>query len=141
MLASRFFRIKNWADLRISFTRRIGNNLKKNFFYISVWKTSFIELNVQLVQYNNHLTHFQPMFQLWINQVVGCYYQNVWKTPVEEWHFKYRCRSSTWEVRHDCMFQPNSSWHQCCFFFLFLNILRNSEIWTKLAKIWGFEEI
>ena len=21
-------------------------------------------------------------------QVVGFYYQNVWKTPVEEWHFK-----------------------------------------------------
>ena len=23
------------------------------------------------------------MFQLWINQIVGFYYQNVWKTPVE----------------------------------------------------------
>ena len=22
------------------------------------------------------ITHFQPMFQLWINQVVGFYYQN-----------------------------------------------------------------
>ena len=31
---------------------------------------------------------FWPMFHLWINQVVGFYLQNVWKTPVEEWHFK-----------------------------------------------------
>ena len=34
------------------------------------------------------LTRFQPMFHLWIDQVVGFYYQNVWKTPVEEWCFK-----------------------------------------------------
>ena len=27
------------------------------------------------------------MFDLCRNQVVGFYYQNVWKTPVEEWHF------------------------------------------------------
>ena len=27
------------------------------------------------------------MFDLYKNQVVGFYYQNVWKTPVEEWHF------------------------------------------------------
>ena len=27
------------------------------------------------------------MFQLRINQVVGLYYQNIWKTPVEDWHF------------------------------------------------------
>ena len=27
------------------------------------------------------------MFNLCRNQVVGFYYQNVWKTPVEEWHF------------------------------------------------------
>ena len=25
------------------------------------------------------------MFQLCINQVIGFYYQNVWKTPVEEY--------------------------------------------------------
>ena len=30
------------------------------------------------------LTHFQPMFDLCRNQVVGFYYQNVLKTPVEE---------------------------------------------------------
>ena len=41
------------------------------------------------------------MFQLRINQVVGFYMQNVWKTPVEEWHFKERCRSST------CIFTKN----------------------------------
>ena len=34
------------------------------------------------------LTHFRPMFHLCRNQVVGFYYQNVWKTFVEEWHFK-----------------------------------------------------
>ena len=34
------------------------------------------------------LTHFQPMFDLYRNQVVGFYYQNVWKTPVEERHLK-----------------------------------------------------
>ena len=34
------------------------------------------------------LTHFRPIFQIWINQVVGFYQQNVWKTPLEEWHFK-----------------------------------------------------
>ena len=34
------------------------------------------------------LTHFQPMFDLCRNQVVGFYYQNIWKTPVEEWYFK-----------------------------------------------------
>ena len=27
------------------------------------------------------------MFHLCRNQVVGFYLQNVWKTPVEEWHF------------------------------------------------------
>ena len=35
------------------------------------------------------------MFYLCRNQVVGFYLQNVWKTPVEEWHFKQRCRSMT----------------------------------------------
>ena len=34
------------------------------------------------------LTLFQPMFDLCRNKVVGFYYQNVWKTPVKEWHFK-----------------------------------------------------
>ena len=34
------------------------------------------------------LTHFRPMFDLCRNQVVGFYCQNVWKTPVEECHFK-----------------------------------------------------
>ena len=34
------------------------------------------------------LTHFQPMFDFCKNQVVGFYNQNVWKTPVEKWHFK-----------------------------------------------------
>ena len=29
------------------------------------------------------LTHFQAIFQLWRNQLVGFYQQNVWKTPVE----------------------------------------------------------
>ena len=36
------------------------------------------------------LTHFRPMFHLSLNQVVGFYQQNVWKTPVEEWHFKVK---------------------------------------------------
>ena len=27
------------------------------------------------------------MFHLRINKLVGFYKQNVWKTPVEEWHF------------------------------------------------------
>ena len=49
------------------------------------------------------ITHFQPMFQLWINQVVGFYYQNVWKTPVKEWHFKWRCRSSTCIFAFNCL--------------------------------------
>ena len=34
------------------------------------------------------LTHFQKMFDLCRNELVGFYYQNVWKAPVEEWHFK-----------------------------------------------------
>ena len=36
---------------------------------------------------NKRLTHLQPMFDVRRNQVVGFYYQNVWKAPVEEWHF------------------------------------------------------
>ena len=36
----------------------------------------------------NSLNHFQPMFHLWKSHVDGFYEQNVWKTPVEEWHFK-----------------------------------------------------
>ena len=35
-------------------------------------------------EYNASLNNFQPMFQLWINQAVGFYSQNIWKTPVEE---------------------------------------------------------
>ena len=34
------------------------------------------------------LTHFRLMFHLQINEVVDFYLQNVWKIPVEEWHFK-----------------------------------------------------
>ena len=41
------------------------------------------------------LTNIRPMFDLRINQVVGFYYRNVWKTPLKEWHFKWRCRSLT----------------------------------------------
>ena len=41
-----------------------------------------------LICFYINLTHFRPMFHLRINQVVGFYYQNVWKTPVEEGHFK-----------------------------------------------------
>ena len=33
------------------------------------------------------LTHFQPIFDLGRGQVVGFYYQNVWKTTVKQWHF------------------------------------------------------
>ena len=33
------------------------------------------------------LSHFRPMFHLCRNQVIGFYLQNLWKTPVEEWHF------------------------------------------------------
>ena len=29
------------------------------------------------------------MFHLRMNQVVGFYKQNVWKIPVEEWHFLF----------------------------------------------------
>ena len=29
------------------------------------------------------------MIDLGINQIVGFYYWNVWKVPVEEWHFKH----------------------------------------------------
>ena len=57
------------------------------------------QMNVWQFRRSEHatwdLTHFRPMFHLWINQVVGFYWQNVWKTPVEEWHFKERYRSST----------------------------------------------
>ena len=46
------------------------------------------------------LTHFRPMFHLCRNQKVGFYQENVWKTPVDEWHFKdlrlyLKCHSST----------------------------------------------
>ena len=40
------------------------------------------------MNYDGALTHFRPMFHLYRNQIVGFYYQNVWETPVEEWHFK-----------------------------------------------------
>ena len=33
------------------------------------------------------LTHFWPMFNLCRNHIVGFCLQNVWKAPVEEWHF------------------------------------------------------
>ena len=33
------------------------------------------------------LTHFQQMFDLYRNQVVGFYSQNFWERPVEEWYF------------------------------------------------------
>ena len=36
----------------------------------------------------DQLTHFRLMFHLCRNQVVGFYWQNVWKTHVEEWNFK-----------------------------------------------------
>ena len=35
------------------------------------------------------LTHFRPMFDLSRNQEVVFYQQNIWKTPAEEWYFKY----------------------------------------------------
>ena len=34
------------------------------------------------------LNHSRPMSHLFGNQVVDFYYQNVWETPLEEWHFK-----------------------------------------------------
>ena len=40
------------------------------------------------------------MFDLCRNQVVGFYWQNVSKTPVEEWHFKERCRSVHFASKH-----------------------------------------
>ena len=42
------------------------------------------------------LTYFQPMFDFCINQVVDFYYQNVWKTSVEEYdlHLYLKCHSS-----------------------------------------------
>ena len=42
----------------------------------------------KLLSHKASLTHFRPMFHLRTNQVVDFYQQNVWKTPVEEWHFK-----------------------------------------------------
>ena len=38
--------------------------------------------------FTHSLTYFQPVFPLRINQVVGFYRQNVWKTAAEEWHVK-----------------------------------------------------
>ena len=40
------------------------------------------------IYYEVYLTHFQVMFDLYRNQVVGFYEQNVWKTPVGECHFR-----------------------------------------------------
>ena len=62
-----------------------------------------MKMNVYVFVYKNVsvswglyvLTQFQQMFVLCKNQVVDFYLQNVWKTPVEEWHFKKRCRSTT----------------------------------------------
>ena len=39
----------------------------------------------QLVAYNL-INHFRPMFHVCRKQVIGFYWQNVWKTPAEEWY-------------------------------------------------------
>ena len=41
-------------------------------------KTIFVIMSVKVI----------TMYHVWISQVVGFYWQNIWKTPVEEWHFK-----------------------------------------------------
>ena len=38
------------------------------------------------------LTHSWTMLHVCRNQVVGFSWENVWKTPKKEWHFKYRCK-------------------------------------------------
>ena len=43
---------------------------------------------VEGVDFISTLSYFQPKFELCKNQVVGFYFQDIWKTPVEEWHFK-----------------------------------------------------
>ena len=68
--------------------------------YLAWWKYSWHTLNQVNISYNNtidkyqsisfqllSLSHVRPMFHLCRNQVVGFYLQNLWKTPVEEWHF------------------------------------------------------
>ena len=55
------------------------------------------------------LTHFKPMFHLWKNQMVGFYKQNVWKKPVEQWHFKFRFTSM------NCIFTLNVTLPQLLF--------------------------
>ena len=55
-----------------------------SYFAVHKFRKSFFK-NVII---SGALTHFQPMFDLDVrNQVVGFYYQNVWKIPVEEWQF------------------------------------------------------
>ena len=43
---------------------------------------------LKLLHQRENLAHFEPMFHLQADQIVGFYKQNFWKTPVEEWHFK-----------------------------------------------------
>ena len=62
---------------------------------IKIFKLISYQTNLWL-QIKNSLTHFRPVFHLCRNQVIGFYEENVWKTLVEEWHFKERCRSMTW---------------------------------------------
>ena len=44
------------------------------------------------------LTHFRPMYHLWIHQVAGFYWQNVWKTTVEDWHFASKNQLLSWTL-------------------------------------------
>ena len=39
--------------------------------------------------------YLQSMLHLWRNRVVFLYYQDVWKTVLEEWYFKWKCRLLT----------------------------------------------
>ena len=72
------------------FTNRAGVNFKKckcQHGPIQTKSKSCHILLFLLLKSTFQLNHFRPMFHLCRNQVVGFYWQNVEKTPVEEWHF------------------------------------------------------
>ena len=58
------------------------------------------------------LTHFWPLFHLRISQVVCFYWQNVWKTPMEQFisfFWRFACVRNKWALN---VYHKAPSWHQ-----------------------------
>ena len=74
-------------QVNISYKNSIDKYQSISFCYIILIQLFYWVMRKNWMFQLLSLSHFRPMFHLCRNQVVGFYLQNLWKTPVEEWHF------------------------------------------------------